>query len=111
MSVYSELRGRLADVVEYGGPVGDCLRLTPGAEAVAERVHVRVGADARITEQVPGASHRAAPLENHKTFLRALLPEVARRAYTGEPGPHHQHVYMLHTPSSATTILRGECRS
>ena len=40
--VYAELGGRLADVVEDGGRVGDGLGVAPGAESVAERVHVRV---------------------------------------------------------------------
>ncbi len=40
--VYAELGGRLTDVVEDGGPVGDGLGVAPGAEPVAERVHIRV---------------------------------------------------------------------
>ena len=51
-------RAVVAHVVEDRGAVGDRLRLGPGPEAVAERVHVGVGADPGVAEEVPGAADR-----------------------------------------------------
>ena len=45
--------GRLADVVEDGRAVGDGLGVRPRPERVPERVHVRVGADARDSGRGP----------------------------------------------------------
>src|SRR5690606_26226574 len=56
------LAGGVADIGEDRRAVGDRLRLHPGPEAVAERVHVGVRADARVAEEVPGAADRVARL-------------------------------------------------
>src|SRR4029077_5747201 len=58
VAVHVVLGGRLTHVVEDRRTVGDGLRLPPGLEAVAQRVHVAVGADAGIAEEIPGAAHR-----------------------------------------------------
>src|SRR5699024_7475382 len=52
----------LAYVVEDRITVGDGLFAGPGLERVAEGEHVRVGTDARISEQVPGAADGVAGL-------------------------------------------------
>ena len=56
--------GGLADVREDRRAVGDRLVARPRPEREAERVHVRVGADARIAEQVPRAADALARLED-----------------------------------------------
>ena len=90
--VYAVLGGRLADVVEDGGPVGHGLVVTPRAEAIAERVHVGVGADAWVTKQVPRAAHRLAPFEDDETLLRALYLQMAgRRQSPTAPPPRLSH--------------------
>ena len=85
-------RAVVADVVEDRGPVGDRLALLPGPEVVAEREHVRVRADARIAEQVPGAADGVARLEDRVGLARALRLEVAGGADAGEAGADDQHV-------------------
>src|SRR5947207_13940654 len=78
------LGGGLADVVQDSRPVGDRLRLDPWLERIAHRKHVAVGADARITEQVPGAADAVAALENDKTLGRTIALQMITRADTGQ---------------------------
>src|SRR6185436_12271037 len=78
--------GGLADVIQNVGSVGDRLRLGPRLERVAKREHVRVGADAGIAKQVPGAADAVAPLEDDIALARALLLQVIARANAGKPG-------------------------
>ena len=95
--VQAVLGGSLADVVEDCWAVGHGLGFTPGAEAIAERVHVAVGANAWVTKQIPGAAHRLAPFEDDKTFPRTLSLEMARAANSRQPRPNHYHVHVFHT--------------
>src|SRR5207253_6940494 len=54
--LHAVLARGVAHVLEDRGPVGDRLGVAPGAKDVAQRVHVRVRADAGVAEQVPGAA-------------------------------------------------------
>ncbi len=56
--------GRLADVSEDGGAICNCLRLPPGPETVAQGVHIAIGADPGVAEQIPGTTEAFAALEN-----------------------------------------------
>src|ERR1700722_8157208 len=85
----------LADVVQNPRPVGDRLGLGPWLERIAEREHVRVGADAGIAEQVPGAADAVAALENDVALAGALLLQVIARADAGQSGADDQHVEMF----------------
>src|SRR5216684_7189810 len=89
------LDSRLADIVQDPRPVGDRLRLGPWLERIAEREHVRVGADAGIAEQIPGAADAVAALEDHKALGRTFLLEVKTRADAGQAGADNQHVEMF----------------
>ena len=89
------LGGGLADVVQDSRPVGDRLRLDPWLERIAHRKHVAVGADARITEQVPGAADAVATLENDKTLGRTTALQMITRADAGQPGADDQHIDMF----------------
>ncbi len=89
------LGGGLADVVQNLRPVGDRLRLAPWLERIAHREHVAVGADARITEQVPGAADAVAALENDKTLGRTIALQVIARADAGQSGADDQHIDMF----------------
>src|SRR5437660_10822739 len=89
------LGGGLADVVQDSRPVGDRLRLDPWLERIAHRNHVAVGADARITEQVPGAADAVATLENDKTLGRTTALQMITRADAGPPGADDQHIDMF----------------
>src|SRR5690606_11842046 len=67
------LAGGLLDVLADERAVGDGLRVLPGLELVPERVHVRVGAHARVAEQIPRATHALAALQQRERLARALV--------------------------------------
>jgi hypothetical protein len=87
---------RVADVVEDRRAVGDRLRVLPRPEREAERVHVGVRPDPRIAEQIPGAAHAIARLEDRVRAPRAALLQVVTGRDPGDPRPHHQHVDVFH---------------
>ena len=89
------LAGGLAHVVEDRRTVGDRLGLRPGPERVAEREHVRVRADARVAEQVPGAADVLARLEDRVGLAGALRLQLAAGADAGQAGADDQHVEMF----------------
>ena len=84
--------GGLAHVIQNPRPVGDRLRLGPRPERIAQREHVRVGADAGIAKQVPGAADTVAALEDGVALARAFLLQVIARADAGEAGADDQDV-------------------
>ncbi|PAV72389.1 hypothetical protein WR25_15956 [Diploscapter pachys] len=75
--VQAMLPGRVLDVPPDRGAVGEHLGASPQAELVAVAEHVRIGTDAWVTEQVPGAAHAGAPLEDRHAALRELLRQLA----------------------------------
>ena len=88
--VHAVFAGRVAHVVQDGGAVRDRLRLRPGTEGVAERVHVRVRANAGVAEQVPGAPDGAAPFQQHETLARTPHGQMAGGADARQAGAHDQ---------------------
>src|SRR5215207_3133249 len=94
--VYTVLGGGAADVVEYRWAVGHGPGFTPGAEAITERVHVRVGTNAWVSKQIPGAAHRLSSFEYDKTLRRAFHFQMAGSANSRQPGSDNYHVHMLH---------------
>ena len=97
---------RLLDVAEDRRPVGDRLRLRPGLERVAEGVHVGVGADPRVAEEVPGAADRVPRLEEGERLVRAVAPQVAAGADAGQAGSDDQDVEVLGR-HAALSLLAG----
>ena len=85
----------LAHVVQNPRPVGDRLRLGPRPERIAERIHVAVGANARIAEQVPRAADAVAALQDHVALAGAILLQVIARADAGQAGADDQDVEMF----------------
>ena len=67
----------------------------PRLERIAEREHVKVGADAGITEQIPGAADAVAAFEDDEALARALMLQVIARADAGKAGTDDQHVEMV----------------
>src|SRR6516162_9161910 len=63
-AVDGELTGSVAQVLQYGWAVGDGVGGCPCAERVAESVHVGVGTNTGVAEEVPGAAESAASLED-----------------------------------------------
>src|SRR5688572_15522755 len=88
-------RRGLPQILEDRRPVGDRLRLRPRLERVAERVHVGVGADAGIAEQVPGAAEVRAAFEDGVGPVRAALLQVAAGADAGNSGTDDEDVEVL----------------
>lgn len=108
--VYVVFGGGVADVLEDSWSIRHGLRFTPWAEAIAERVHVGIGADAWITKQIPGAAHPLAPFENYETLLRALELEMAGAADSRQPGAHDYDVKVLHTRDGTSEVWRCQPR-
>src|SRR5262249_28221543 len=79
-------------VVEDRGAVGNRPRRLPGSEAKAERVHVRVAANARIAEEVPGAADAVARLEDRVALAGAAFLQMMRGADAGNAGADDQDV-------------------
>src|SRR5262249_52711881 len=104
------LRG-FAHVLEDRRAVGDGLRLRPRPEPVAEGVHVRVGADARVAEQVPPAAERLARLEVGVRRVLAERLHVVRRADAGDAGADDQDVALVgtHRYQSGTGAYQKQC--
>ncbi len=86
------LGDRLVQVAEDRVAAGDVLVLLPGPEGVAEGVHVRVRADARIAEEIPRPPDGLAPLEDGEGLLRVLPAQVAAHADAADASAHDQDV-------------------
>ncbi|MCY1294091.1 hypothetical protein D9M70_433730 [compost metagenome] len=84
--------GGLADIGADRRPVGDGLGAAPGLEAVAQRVHVRVRADAGVAEQVPGAADGIAGFQDGVALAGAAHLQVARGANAGQAGAYDQDI-------------------
>ena len=103
VAVDPELGGGLLQVAQDRVTVGDGLGLGPRPERVAEGEHVRVRADAREAEQVPGAPDGVTGLEDRERAprMRGLQPmggPDAREARSDD-----QDVHIVH----AATVIRG----
>src|SRR6267142_4825454 len=84
-----------ANVVQYGGAVGDRLGLAPWPKLVSERVHIGIGANSRIAEQVPGPAHRVSPFQNCKCLGWASCLQIISSADSREPRAHDQDIEVL----------------
>src|SRR6185437_16734603 len=92
----AEIGRCVANVIEDRGTVGDCFGLAPGAKAIAERVHVRIGADAWITEEIPRAADSVASFEYEEALLGAVHLEMARSANPRQPRADDDYIHVLH---------------
>ena len=68
----SILVGGLIDVIKNCRTVGDGLFCFPGFEVVAKSMHIAVGADTGITENVPSASNGLPALQQSKAMSGAI---------------------------------------
>ncbi len=85
----------VADVLQDRSTIGDRLLAFPRPERIAERVHVRVRADARIAEQIPRASDGVARLEDGVAGPGTLGLHVVGGADAGEPRADDQNIKVL----------------
>jgi hypothetical protein len=93
--VDAALGGGVLDVAQDRLAVGDGLVAVPGAEGVAQRVHVGVGADAGVPEQVPGAPDGTACLEDGVGGPGALGLDVVAGADARQPRADDEDVEVL----------------
>ena len=77
------------------GAVGQDLGLAPGPELVAKGRHVRIRADARIAEQIPGAADGLAPLQHRVGLALELAGDVAGSADAGQAGANNQNIKIM----------------
>ena len=82
-AVDAVLAGSFADIAQNRGPIGDCLRLAPRAEAIAQRKHIGIGADAGVTEQVPRSAGRIARFQNYEALAGTFRLQMVGRADAG----------------------------
>src|SRR5687767_9107668 len=103
--VYPVLASRFLDVVEYRRSIGDCFCISPRLEAVAQRVHVGVGAHAWVAEQVPRSADRAASLENCVALRRTVFLKMVSAADSREAGAYYQYIDMFHLGSGSCSSI------
>src|SRR5581483_9284823 len=95
LAVDAVLGRGLANVIENARASGDRLRFGPRLEGIAERVHVRVGADAGIAEQIPGAADGMAAFEDDESLRRTFGLQMIAGGDAGQAGADDQHVEMF----------------
>lgn len=83
-------------VLENPRFISDGLRLLAGAKRIPQRVHARVGADAGIAKQIPGAADAVAAFWDPVCVPRSTGFQVMRRADAREVRTNHQTIKMLH---------------
>ncbi len=98
------LRDGLAQVGHDRRPVGNRLFRFPGLEAEAERLHVAVGADAGVLEEVPRAADVGAAFEDDVGAIRAQGLQVVAGANPGYARADDDHIDVL----GSHALLRGE---
>ena len=104
--VDAELGDGLAEVLHDRWAVGDRLVVHPRLEREAQRVHVAVGADARVSEQVPGAADVVAALEDHERAVGAHRLQVVRGPDARDAGAHDDDVEVLCHVADASEVAR-----
>ncbi len=78
LAIDSVLLRRLADVSKNRLAIGNRFRFLPGTETITHRVHVGIGAHARVSKQVPGSAAGATALDNREGLPRAFILQVIR---------------------------------
>src|SRR6185369_12462643 len=88
--------GSRANVVEDRWTISHRLVIAPGTKAIPERVHIGVGANARIFKEIPRSPHPFAPFEYDKTLRRARAPDMTGPANPRQPRTHDYDIHVLH---------------
>ena len=86
---------RVAHIVQNRGAVGDGFGARPGPKTVAERVHVRIGANAGIAEQIPRAADRVAAFEDRVALARAFRLQMVAGGDARESRADNKHIEMF----------------
>ena len=82
----------LTQVFHDRWPVGDRFLRLPWFELVAERVHVAIGANPRVLEEIPRATDVLATLENHEAAIGGFLLQVDSCADAGDSCAYNDDV-------------------
>ena len=85
----------ITDVVADGVATGKHLEFVPGPELVAEGEHVRIRADTRVAEQIPGAAHGRTFFQHDKALVRTGVGKVAGHADTGQARANDNYIEMF----------------
>src|SRR6185369_12959695 len=95
--VYTEFGGGVADVIQYRGTIGDGLGVTPRAKAIAERVHVGIGANAWVAKEIPRSADRVASFQYGEALSGSVHLQVTRSPNSRQPRAHDYDVHVLHS--------------
>src|SRR5690606_2839941 len=85
------LVGGLLEIAADSGAVGEHLGAAPGPETVAEGVHIGVGSDPRVPEQVPGSADGGPPFQDRVAAPGVLLLQMTGHIDTGQTGSDDQY--------------------
>jgi hypothetical protein len=96
---------RLANISADRFAVGDRGIRLPGTERIAEREHVRIGANAGIAEQVPGAADGVAAFEDNVGFVPAAGLHMIGGVDAGKPAADDDDVKMFLRHGSAISMF------
>src|SRR5919205_1513407 len=99
------LGGSVTDVTENRRTIRHRFVVAPRPEAITERVHVGIGAHARIAKEIPRAAHPLAPFEYDETLRRILHLQMARSANTRQARAHDYNVEVFHSAGHYPRVL------
>ena len=97
--------GRFCDIAADRRAVSDRQRVGPGFEVVAKGEHVRVGTDARVTEQIPGTAQRFSAFEDGEALAGAMLHQVIGRTDAGQAGTNDQDIQVFDRHGGSSGFL------
>ncbi|SHU67537.1 Uncharacterised protein [Mycobacteroides abscessus subsp. abscessus] len=83
---------RLVHVVQDRRTIGQGPAVVPRREPEAQGVHVRVGANTRVLEEVPGAAHVVAGFKHRVGLGRAAILDMPRGTDPGDTCTDNEHV-------------------
>src|SRR5699024_7090713 len=72
--------GGINNVLTDGRAIRQHFGLRPGAKVIAQGVHIRVGTNTGVTEQVPGSAHALAALYNGEALARTSSAQMTGSA-------------------------------
>ena len=95
VAVNAIVRRGVADVIPDGWATRDGFVRVPRPKRKSQRVHIRIGADARIAEEIPSSADCIAGFQNRVGFSREGSLQMVSSINTGYAGAHDQHVKMF----------------
>ena len=87
--------GRIANVIEDVGAVGNGFVPWKRLEAIAQRIHISVAANSRVTEKIPGSAQSFPALQDRDRLARAVPTESTSRANPRQASANYEYVDMF----------------